>query len=235
MRVGRRAGRLAVAAFALLVLGLASSASAAPSAATQSVSVANFAFSPTSATINIGDSVKWTNSDAATHTVTADAGGFNATLGPSGGTFTFQFTSAGTFAYHCTVHPSMTGSVVVRSAATAPPTPIPTPVPTLAPTPRPTVAPTSPATAATPSQPTTAPTPEPTFAPSPTVAPTSTATEAPVTTVPVTVASPTNAPTTQASRATAAPPQDGAPIGLIVGGVIVLAGLGALAWVLLRR
>ena len=112
MRVATRAVRLILGALALLVLGLASSASAAPSAATQSVSVANFAFSPTSLTINIGDSVKWTNSDAATHTVTADAGGFNSTLGPSGGTFTFQFAGAGTFAYHCNIHPSMTGSIV---------------------------------------------------------------------------------------------------------------------------
>jgi len=231
MRVAVRAVRLTLAALALLVLGLASSASAAPSAATQGVSVANFTFSPTSLTINVGDSVKWTNSDAATHTVTADAGGFSSTLGPSGGTFTFQFTSAGTFAYHCAIHPSMTGSVIVRSAATAPPTPaptqVPTPAPTLAPTPRPTVAPTSQATVA--------PTLEPALRPSPTVAPTPTATAAPATTAPVTGASPTSAPATEASRTTTVPAQDGPPIALIVGGVIIVAGVGALAWMLLRR
>lgn len=223
MRVATRAVRLTFAALALLILGLTSSASAAPSAATQSVSVANFAFSPTSLTINIGDSVKWTNSDAATHTVTADAGGFTSTLGPSGGTFTFQFTGAGTFAYHCNIHPSMTGSIVVRSAATASPTPaptpLPTPIPTVAPTPRPTVAATL----------------GPTDAPTPTIAPTPTETAAPATTSPVTVASPTNAPATEGSRTTTVPAQDGAPIGLIVGGVVVVAGLGALALVLRRR
>jgi len=215
MRVAMRAVRLTLAALALLVLGLASSASAAPSAATQGVSVANFTFSPTSLTINVGDSVKWTNSDAATHTVTADAGGFSSTLGPSGGTFTFQFTSAGTFAYHCAIHPSMTGSVIVRSAATAPPTPAPTQVPT----PVPTVAPTL----------------EPALTPSPTVASTPTATAVPATTAPVMGASPTSAPATEASRTTTVPAQEGPPVALIVGGVIIVAGLGALAWMLLRR
>ena len=223
-----RAVRLIFAALALLFVGLTSSASAAPSAATQSVAVASFAFSPVSVTINIGDSVKWTNSDPATHTVTSDTGAFNSTLGPSGGTFMFQFGNSGTFAYHCAIHPSMTGSVIVRSAATAPPLPPPTAPPTapptVAPTARPTVAPTP--------QPTLAPTLEPTVAPTPSITPTA----APATSAPVTVASPSAAPATDAPRATAAPAQDGAPVPVIVAGAAaIVLGLGALAWVLLRR
>jgi len=227
-----RAVRLAVAALALLFIGMTSSASASPNAATQSVAVASFAFTPVSLTINIGDSVKWTNSDPATHTVTSDTGAFNSTLQPSSGTFTFQFASAGTFAYHCAVHPSMTGSIIVRSAATAPPTPPPTvpptAPPTAAPTARPTVAPTP--------QPTVAPTPEPTLAPTPTIAATPTQTAAPATTAPVAVASPSTAPTSGATRVTAVPAEDGPPLPLIVGGAAaIVIGLGALAWVLLRR
>lgn len=221
-----RAVRLGLAALALLVVGLTSSASAAPNAATQSVAVANFAFSPVTVTINIGDSVRWTNSDAATHTATSNTGAFSSTLAPSGGTFTFPFTSAGTFAYHCAIHPSMTGSVIVRSAATAPPTPPPTEPPTVAPTARPTVAPTP--------QPTVAPTPEPTATPTATIAPTP---AAPATAAPVAASSPGATPAASSRRpAAAAPAQDGPPVPLILGGAAaIVIGLGALAWALLRR
>jgi plastocyanin len=227
MRVMMRAARLTVAALALMVLGLASSANAAPAAATQSVSIVSSAFSPKTISITVGDSVKWTNGDGFPHTVTADAAGsFNSTVAPNGGTFTLPFNSVGTFAYHCAIHTFMTGTVVVRAAATTPPTPSPTPVPTPVPTPQPTVAPTP--------QPTVAATLGPTDAPAPTITPTPTA--APATTAPAAVASPTTAPATEASRATTVAPQDGVPAPVIaVGAVVVIAGLGALAWVLRRR
>jgi len=93
---------------------------------------------------------------------------------------------------------------------------------------RPTVAPTP--------QPTVAPTPEPTLAPTPTIAATPTQTAAPATTAPVAVASPSTAPTSGATRVTAVPAEDGPPLPLIVGGAAaIVIGLGALAWVLLRR
>ena len=224
MRVATRAGRLILAAFALLVLGLASSASAAPNAATQNVTIASFAFGPATVTINAGDSVKWMNLDGAAHSAVGQGGSFNTGTLVTNQSATITFNTAGTFAYVCGIHgASMSGAVVVRAVAT----PVPTPVPTLAPTPRPTVAPTS--------QPTVAPAAEPTLTPSPTVAPIPTVTAAPATTAPVSAASATSAPTTEAARSTAAAAQDGTPIGLIVGGVAVVAGLGALAWVLRRR
>ena len=60
----------------------------------------------------MGQKVTWTNKQGVAHTVTANGGAFNHPM-PSGATFSFPFTRAGTFAYHCTIHPSMQGTIVV--------------------------------------------------------------------------------------------------------------------------
>lgn len=65
-------------------------------------------------TINAGDRVVWTNQDPTDHTVTADDGSFGSPGLPSGGTFAHKFTQAGTYAYHCSIHPSMNGVVTVQ-------------------------------------------------------------------------------------------------------------------------
>ncbi len=78
------------------------------------VSIENFAFSPTPLHIAVADTVLWTNNDSMTHTVTSDTGDeLGGTLN-AGRTYQHIFTAAGSFAYHCTVHPSMHGSVVVQ-------------------------------------------------------------------------------------------------------------------------
>jgi plastocyanin len=80
-----------------------------------SVTISNFSFSPTSVTINVGDKVKWTNNDDVSHTVTSNTGSeLNSSLFSKGQTFEHTFTTAGTFTYHCTPHPTMTGTVVVK-------------------------------------------------------------------------------------------------------------------------
>jgi plastocyanin len=96
-------------------------------AATHDVSIANFAFSPDSTKAKLGDSVKWTNMDGFAHTSTSD--GVNDGSGLTGiglwhsnniahnGTFTFQFTFAGTFPYHCSIHNFMQGTVKVPMKA----------------------------------------------------------------------------------------------------------------------
>ena len=217
-----RAVRLSLAAIALLFIGLTSSASAAPNAATASVSIQNFLFVPASLTINSGDSVKWTNLDAAAHSAFSQGGNFSTGSLATNQSATIAFNTAGTFAYICGIHgASMSGTIVVR----APATPVPTPVPTIAPTPRPTVAPTV--------QPTVAPTPVPTTAP--TIAPAPSATAAAATTPPVAVATATGA-GTETPRASAAAAQASGPGPLIVAGsAAIIVGLGALAWVLRRR
>ncbi len=115
---------LGLAAVLLLVLAPAACAPAATTSpattgttaaqtATASVSMANLAFSPTSLTVARGTTVVWTNNDATTHTVTSDTGLFGSGNIAPGGTFSYTFNSAGTYAYHCALHANMTGTVVV--------------------------------------------------------------------------------------------------------------------------
>ena len=82
--------------------------------ASNEVSIQGMAFNPQTLTVSVNTTVKWTNNDAISHTVTSDTNLFNSgTLSP-GGTFSFQFTSAGTFKYHCSIHPDMTATITVQ-------------------------------------------------------------------------------------------------------------------------
>jgi len=78
------------------------------------ISIKNFAFSVSTETVSSGTAVKWTNNDATAHTVTADDGSFNSGELASGQSYTHTFDSIGTYGYHCTYHPMMTASVVVK-------------------------------------------------------------------------------------------------------------------------
>ena len=79
------------------------------------VTLQNFAFSPASVTVKVGDTVTWTNKDSAGHTVASDGGtSFTSPTMATGATFSFTFTKTGTYAYHCSIHPSMKGTVVVQ-------------------------------------------------------------------------------------------------------------------------
>ena len=113
-----RRGVLAVllAAVILFVLGSIEMARAA----THAVAIANFAFSPATLTITAGDTVTWTNEDAVVHTATSTTGAFDSGDLDQGESFSFTFTTPGTYAYLCTPHPSMTGQIVVQAAAPAP-------------------------------------------------------------------------------------------------------------------
>jgi plastocyanin len=98
-------------------------------AADASVTIANFAFDPATVTVNVGDSVTWTNDDGTAHTATAGDGSFDTGNIGGGQSATVTFDTAGTFAYVCSIHPQMAGTVVVEAAAA---TPEPTPEPTTA-------------------------------------------------------------------------------------------------------
>jgi len=79
------------------------------------VVIANFAFSPSSITVSVGDTVTWRNDDNVGHTVTSDSGSeLASTLLGSGQTYRHVFMTAGTYPYHCTVHTSMRGTVIVQ-------------------------------------------------------------------------------------------------------------------------
>lgn len=93
-------------------------ATATPAKATASVAVKDFAFGPKSISVKTGGTVTWTNQDSFDHSVQIDSLDFD---GPKFGpqtmpaTFSHRFTKAGTYAYICGVHNSMTGTVVVTN------------------------------------------------------------------------------------------------------------------------
>ena len=78
------------------------------------VDITGFAFSPETLTISIGDTVAWTNKESATHTATADGGEFDSGNLGNGDTFSYTFTTAGTFTYYCKIHTSMTATIIVE-------------------------------------------------------------------------------------------------------------------------
>jgi plastocyanin len=91
-------------------------ASAAPSSAgggASAVTIQNFSFNPQTVTVKIGTKVTWTNQDSTAHTVTFDTGGAKSGNLAQGATYDQTFSSAGSLTYHCSIHPSMTGTVMV--------------------------------------------------------------------------------------------------------------------------
>ena len=83
--------------------------------ATNSVTIQDMAFSPANITVKAGTTITWTNSDSDAHTVTES----DSKTGPNSGTlengksYTFTYDTPGTYQYHCTIHPSMMGTVTV--------------------------------------------------------------------------------------------------------------------------
>lgn len=84
---------------------------------TDEVFIQNMAFNPNSITVTVNTTITWTNKDGVAHTVTSDSGLFDSGSIPSGGTYSHTFTTAGSFSYHCTVHPYMTAVVKVNPAS----------------------------------------------------------------------------------------------------------------------
>ena len=78
------------------------------------INITGMAFSESTITISVGDTVTWTNLDSAPHTATEDNGVFNSGTLNNGDTFSFTFTAAGTYTYHCAIHPSMTATIIVQ-------------------------------------------------------------------------------------------------------------------------
>src|SRR5262245_1052411 len=93
------------------VVGGSSSSVTIPSGAS---TLGNRAFAPDDLAIAVGTTVTWTNSDSVAHTSTSDGSGWNSGTITPGGRFSFAFQTAGTFPYHCAIHPGMIGTIVVR-------------------------------------------------------------------------------------------------------------------------
>lgn len=81
------------------------------------VRIDDFTFDPQSRTVKTGTEVTWINRDSAPHTVTADNGSFESEELATDEEFSFRFTQAGTYDYHCEIHGKdrMSGTVVVQS------------------------------------------------------------------------------------------------------------------------
>ena len=99
----------------LLIIGASGCYSTAPATtgAGNSVSIDNFAYNPSELTVSAGTTVTWTNNQQVTHTITFDDGSLNQQIVP-GATVQKTFSTAGEFTYHCAIHPSMKGKIIIK-------------------------------------------------------------------------------------------------------------------------
>jgi len=86
-----------------------------PSPENYNIAIDNFKFSPATMTIEAGESVTWTNKDSVRHTITSDLGNeLDSSMINNGESYTHIFNTPGTYQYHCTPHPSMKGTIIVK-------------------------------------------------------------------------------------------------------------------------
>jgi len=92
-----------------------SDSSGSSPSATNTVTIQNFAFSPSNITVKKGTTVTWTNQDSIAHTVTESDGSTGPNSGnlENGESYSFIYNQTGTFTYHCAIHPDMVGTVKV--------------------------------------------------------------------------------------------------------------------------
>ena len=81
---------------------------------TTEVKIDNFSFGPGTLTVPVGTTVTWTNRDDIPHTVVSNDGAFKSKVLDTDEKFSFTFSKPGTYPYFCSIHPKMTGKVVVQ-------------------------------------------------------------------------------------------------------------------------
>jgi plastocyanin len=109
------AGLAAPVVIATLLLFIGSPrvrASNQPSSA--AVKIDNFVFGPQTLTVPVGTTVTWTNSDDIPHTSVSTEGVFKSKVLDTDEKFSYTFSKAGSYPYYCTIHPKMTGTIVVQ-------------------------------------------------------------------------------------------------------------------------
>jgi plastocyanin len=94
-------------------LSLAQSTTSSPAPST-TVTIDNFTFSPMTIEVQRGATIKWVNKDDIPHVVASTAGVFKSRAIDTDGSFVFTFAEPGTYEYYCSVHPKMTGKIVVK-------------------------------------------------------------------------------------------------------------------------
>ena len=111
------AGLVTPIMFAMLLLsvGLPSvAANGQASAANAEVGIDNFSFGTETLNISVGTTVTWINRDDIPHTIVSMDGVFKSKVRDTDEKFSYTFTKAGTYPYFCSVHPKMTGKIVVQ-------------------------------------------------------------------------------------------------------------------------
>ena len=103
----------AMVASALMMLTVSEMTRAAPPAA--AVSIDNFTFKSPVVMVKPGTTVTWTNGDDIPHTVVSKDGLFKSKVLDTGDRFSFTFAKAGQFGYFCSLHPHMTGTIIVKA------------------------------------------------------------------------------------------------------------------------
>jgi plastocyanin len=104
-----------IIAIVLLLAGSPSvSANAQPSATSADVKIDNFVFGPQTVTVPVGATVTWINKDDIPHTSVSTDGVFKSKVLDTDEKFSYTFAKSGTYPYYCTIHPKMTGKVVVQ-------------------------------------------------------------------------------------------------------------------------
>ena len=78
------------------------------------VKIDNFSFGPATVTVAAGTTITWTNHDDIPHTVVSTDGVFKSKVLDTDDKFSFTFDQPGTYAYFCSIHPKMTGTVKVQ-------------------------------------------------------------------------------------------------------------------------
>jgi len=95
-------------------LAAASGARTGPTSEPKLIRINEFRFAPSDLSVAVGDTVVWTNDDALLHTTSADSGAWSSPEMRQGERFRFVAVRAGRFSYHCSAHPVMRATLVVR-------------------------------------------------------------------------------------------------------------------------
>jgi plastocyanin len=104
--------KILTAALLALVLGAPPAIQAQP--APTAAKIANFTFAPRTITVPVGATVTWSNDDDVPHTVAATDGSFRSRPLDTGDHYAVTFSKPGEHSYFCSIHPMMTGKVIVK-------------------------------------------------------------------------------------------------------------------------
>lgn len=110
---------LSIAALAIMLIMMAGRSKAggvtpAEDKPSTEIKIDNFVFSPNTITVPAGTAVRWTNHDDIPHNVVADDKSFKSRVLDTDEAFSYTFAKPGTYTYFCSIHPKMTGKIVVQ-------------------------------------------------------------------------------------------------------------------------